>query len=101
MVRHLVLFAFKEEADSDKVESLNRHFRTLPSLIPEIRKFESGSDISVENKHHGFTRGYVLTFDGTEERDRYLVHPDHRAFSDQAGPLLKDVLVFDYEPDRV
>jgi len=36
-----------------------------------------------------------------KERDSDLTHPRHREFSDFAVPLLKDVLVFDYDTDEL
>ncbi len=99
MVKHIVLFSYKKEASDEQLTALHEKFSTLPSLIPEILSFESGKDVSVENRHHGFTDAYVVSFAGEKERDSYLTHPHHVVFSEFAGPLLKDVLVFDYLTD--
>ena len=99
MVKHIVLFSYKKEASDKQLTILHTKFSTLPSLIPEILSFESGKDISVENRHHGFTNAYVVSFAGEKERDTYLTHPHHTAFSEYAEPLLEDVLVFDYLTD--
>ena len=101
MVRHIVLFSYKPEAGREKLTLLHEKFRGLPSLIPGILELEWGKDMSVENLHHGFTDGYVLSFDDAGARDRYLVHPHHKAFTDFAAPLLKEVLVFDYIRDKI
>jgi hypothetical protein len=37
-----------------------------------------------------------LTFDSEKGRDVYLPHPDHKAFGAIVGPVLEDVMVFDY-----
>jgi len=101
MIKHIVLFSFNGDPDSPEIKELHRRFCHLPELIREVISFESGRDISVEGISRGFHMAYVLGFNGTEERDRYLVHPRHRDFSDFAAPLLKDVLVFDYDSDAV
>jgi len=101
MIKHIVLFSYKKEAPAEQLTALHEKFSTLPSQIPEILHFESGKNMSPENLHHGFTDAYVLSFKGEKERDHYLVHPDHKAFSEFAGPLLKEVLVFDYPAEKI
>ncbi len=99
MVRHIVLFAYKEIARLDDIKELHRRFTALPGLIKEIEAFEWGINISPENLNEGYTDAYVLTFGNLQRRDSYLIHPDHQAFSAFAGPLLEKVLVFDYETE--
>ncbi len=101
MIRHIVLFNYSENAEKEKLEELHARFAALKGMIPEILGFEWGVNISPENLNLGFTDGYVLSFAGTKERDSYLVHPDHKAFSAYAGPLLEGVLVFDYEAEEI
>lgn len=101
MIRHIVLFSYKKEATAKQLETLHEKFNTLPSLIPEILHFESGKNISSENKSKGLSNAYVLDFAGIKERDCYLVHPDHMAFSEFADSLLEDVLVFDYKANVI
>jgi len=101
MIRHIVLFSFEKDLDSPEVKELHRRFCALPGLIEDIVSFESGTDNSPEGKSHGFTMAYTLEFADIPARDRYLVHPRHREFSSYAGPLLKDVLVFDYVEDVI
>ncbi|MDA3958601.1 Dabb family protein [Oceanispirochaeta sp.] len=101
MVKHIVLFSYEKELDSPEIMELHQRFCALPGIIPEISGFESGMDISVEGISRGYTMSYVLSFKGCEERDRYLVHPSHKEFSEFAGPFLKDVLVFDYDAEVI
>ena len=95
LLRHVVLFAFHPDA-GDGVRQVEEAFRRLPQLIPQIRTYEWGTDVSVENIQGGFTHCFLLGFASTEDRDAYLVHPDHQAFGQLLQPYLTKVLVVDY-----
>jgi len=97
MIRHSVLFSFKEGTDEANIEKIEREFNLLKSVISEIASMEWGLNNSPEGKTKGFTHMFLLTFKNVYDRDSYLIHPKHQAFSGKVGPYLEDVLVFDYE----
>jgi hypothetical protein len=41
-----------------------------------------------------------VSFKSAKERDAYLVHPAHKAFVDILKPLLDDVMVVDFVPEK-
>ena len=96
VLRHVVLFKFKDAASKEAVKKVEDAFRALPAKIPEIKDFEWGTDVSVENKAAGFTHGFLVTFASIEDRDKYLPHPAHKEFGGIVGPTLDKVLVFDF-----
>ena len=97
LLRHVVLFKFKEEASEADVNKLNEAFNALPDEIPVIKDFEWGINDSPENFHQDFTHCYLLTFDSEEDRDSvYTPHPQHQAFVKSLGPHLEKVFVVDY-----
>ena len=97
VLRHVVLFKFKENATEAAVQKLNAAFNALPEVIPEIKAFEWGINDSPENFHQGFTHCYLLTFDSVKDRDSiYAPHPAHKAFGDSLQPHLEKVFVVDY-----
>ena len=96
LLRHVVLFKFKPEVTKEQIKEVSDAFAALPKKIDTIVDFEAGTDVSVEEKHKGFTHGYLVSFKTTEGRDKYLPHPDHQKFVALVGPRLADVLVFDY-----
>ena len=96
-LRHVVLFKFKSDTSADKIAEVEDAFATLRHRIPEITGFEWGTDISVENKAAGFTHCFLVTFANAQGRDSYLPHPAHREFVKLVGPVLDNVLVFDYQ----
>lgn len=96
VLRHVVLFKFKEEVADEQIDEVVKAFSALPKKIDAIQDFEWGTDVSVENKSAGYTHGFVVTFRDAKGRDVYLPHPAHQEFVKLVGPRLDGVLVFDY-----
>ena len=97
ILRHVVIFKFKEETSVEQVQKLNTAFAELPKHISVIQDFEWGLNDSPENFHQGFTHCYLLTFKSKEDRDSiYTPHPKHQAFVASLQPHLEKVFVVDY-----
>jgi len=96
MLRHVVLFSWKKETSEEKIKEIEQAFADLPGRIDVIEDFEWGTDVSVENRAHGFTHCFFVSFKTEEDRDAYLPHPAHQAFVELVTPLFEDVLVIDY-----
>ncbi|WP_425396908.1 Dabb family protein [Aeoliella sp.] len=96
MIRHVVLFEFKEDAPAEKVAEIEKAFAALPEKIEEIADLEWGKNNSPEGLNKGFTHCFLISFDSEADRAAYLPHPDHKAFANLLRPHLKDVLVVDY-----
>lgn len=96
MLRHVVLFKFKDSATPAQVKEVEDAFRKLPSQIKEIKSLEWGTNNSTENLAQGFTHAFFVTFDSEAAREVYLPHPAHKAFGKVLGPHLDKVLVIDY-----
>lgn len=97
LLRHVVIFKFKDEASEEDVNRLNESFNALADAIPVIKDFEWGINDSPENFHQDFTHCYLLTFASEEDRDSvYTPHPQHQAFVQSLQPHLEKVFVVDY-----
>jgi len=96
LLRHVVLFKFKDGTSEEQVGQIERAFCALPDKVDSIYDFEWGTDVSVENLQQGFTHCFVVTFLSKADRAAYLPHPDHKAFGKLLGPHLDKVLVIDY-----
>jgi hypothetical protein len=96
VLRHVVMFKFKDSASKDDIREVLEAFSALPSKIPEIADYEWGTNNSPEGLDKGFTHVFYLTFKSEEDRAVYLPHPDHKAFVEVLGPHLEDVIVLDY-----
>lgn len=96
ILRHVVLFKFKDGTSTEDLKKVEDAFSALPSKIPQIKGYEWGLNNSPEGLEKGFTHCFFLTFNSEEDRAIYLPHPDHKAFGEALGPHLDDVLVIDY-----
>ena len=96
VLRHVVLFSFKETATPAHGREIERAFCALPEKIPTIHAFEWGTDVSIENANQDFSHCFLVTFLSEEDRNAYLPHPAHQAFVAVLQPHLAKVLVFDY-----
>lgn len=96
VLRHVVLFKFKEGTSAIDVKKVEDAFSALPTKIPQILSYEWGLNNSPEGLEKGFTHCFFLTFKSEEDRAIYLPHPDHKAFGQVLTPFLEDVLVIDY-----
>jgi hypothetical protein len=96
VLRHVVLFKFKDSTSPADIKKVEDAFRALPSKIKEIKSFEWGTNNSPEHLNQGFTHCFFLSFASEKDRDTYLPHPDHKAFGALLGSMLDKVLVIDY-----
>ena len=96
MLRHVVLFAFKEGTPPEKVKQIEKAFAALPSKIPTICDFEWGTNNSPEGLADGFTHCFLVTFKDEAGRKVYLPHPAHKEFVGLLMPHLEKALVVDY-----
>jgi quinol monooxygenase YgiN len=96
LLRHVALFAFKDDASYETVDAIVTGFAALPAAIPGIIAYEWGTNVSPEGLNDGFTHCFTLTFAEAEDRDAYLVHPAHQRFVEMLKPALAKSLVLDY-----
>lgn len=96
VLRHVVLFKFKETATAEQVAGIERAFAGLKSQIDEIEDFEWGTNNSPEGLSQDFTHCFFVTFKSEADRDAYLPHAAHQKFVEQVKPLLEKALVVDY-----
>jgi heme-degrading monooxygenase HmoA len=96
MLKHVVLFKFKDGTTPEKIKEVEQAFASLPGKIDIIKGFEAGTNVSIENRSEGFTHCFVVSFSSAADRDAYLVHPVHKEFGKSLGGCLDKVLVVDY-----
>jgi lysophospholipase L1-like esterase len=100
ILRHVVLFKFKDDATPEQVQEVVAAFGALKVKIDTIEDYEWGTDVGVENLAAGFTHCFVVSFRDAAGRDIYLPHPAHEEFKKLVGPRLDKVLVVDYWTTR-
>jgi hypothetical protein len=96
ILRHVVMFKFKESATSVNIKLIEEEFAKLPHKIDGIKSYEWGINTSPEGLNQGLTHCFILTFISDKDRDAYLVHPAHKEFGKILSPFLEKVTVVDF-----
>jgi hypothetical protein len=96
VLKHIVLYKFKDSLTQEQVDEVIKTFNALPSKIPVILGYEAGTNVSKEGKSEGLTHSFVLTFKNMEDLDAYIAHPAHQAYVDIVKTRREKVVVFDY-----
>ncbi|MEP7233003.1 MAG: Dabb family protein [Ginsengibacter sp.] len=96
LLRHVVLFSFKEGSTDAQIKSVTDAFAELPKKIPQVKTFEWGTNNSPENLNQGFTHCFFVSFASEADRAIYLPHPAHLALIEILKPILDKALVIDY-----
>ena len=96
VLKHIVLYKFKDSLTKAKVDEVINAFNALPSKVPGIIGYEAGTNVSKEGKSEGLTHSFVLTFKTMEDLDAYIAHPAHQAYVEIVKTRREKVVVFDY-----
>jgi hypothetical protein len=96
VLRHVVLFKFKDTSTPGDIKKVEDAFRALPSKVSSIISLEWGTNNSPEKLNQGFTHCFFVSFASEKDRDDYLPHPAHKEFGTILRPHLDKVLVVDY-----
>ncbi len=96
VLRHVVLFKFKDGTTKQQIKDTENGMAALPGKIDAIYDYEWGTNVSPENLSEGFTHCFVITFLSEADRATYLSHPAHMKFGKIFGRYVDKVLVIDY-----
>ena len=96
MLRHVVMFKFKDTSSKSDIQNVVEAFRSLKVSIPQVAAFEYGTDNSPEGLANGFTHCFLGSFKSEADREVYLQHPKHKEFVEVLKPHLDKVQVIDY-----
>jgi hypothetical protein len=96
MLRHVVLFKFKDSSSAEDVKKVAEAFANLYGKVPQIKNFEWGINNSPEKFNEGFTHCFVLTFSAEKDLADYQLNPAHIQFQKILKPHMEKVFVVDY-----
>jgi hypothetical protein len=99
-VRHIVHFKFKSDATPEQIKKVTDEFAALKGKISEVESLEWGTNMSPEGLSKDFKYCWIVSFKNAKDRDAYLVHPAHKAFVTILKPILDDVMVVDFVPEK-
>uniref|UniRef100_A0A0E0JJI9 Stress-response A/B barrel domain-containing protein n=1 Tax=Oryza punctata TaxID=4537 RepID=A0A0E0JJI9_ORYPU len=101
VVKHILLARFNEDVAPERLDQLIRGYAGLVDLVPSMKAFHWGTDVSIENMHQGFTHVFESTFESTEGVKEYIEHPAHVEFAKEILPAMEKILIIDYKPTTV
>jgi hypothetical protein len=113
LLRHIVLFRYKESTTPDQRQEIEDRFHALAGSFRVGKRYivsiDSGPQNSPEGLHHGLEHAFIVTFQSEGDRNYYLGEPlisdprfydsAHHKFKQFIGPYLHPdmgVLVFDF-----
>jgi hypothetical protein len=76
MIRHTVLFTWKPEATEEEKQRVATEVAKLPSIVPSVRAFASGTDAGVNQGNFEFA--VTADFDDEAGYLAYRDDPGHR-----------------------
>ena len=98
MIKHIVMFKLKEEAEGrDKaanVQQLKAMLEALPARIKEIKFFEVG--VNFLQASIAYDLVLVSEFESLESLQRYQKHPEHLKVFDFVSKTSESRIVVDY-----
>ncbi len=95
MIKHVVLWRFKEEGKEANMAHARELLLALPALIPEIKKMKVYCDIT----HSEMSYDLMLDteFDSVESLNTYIVHPEHKKVSAFVRSVIENRVSLDAE----
>ena len=96
MIRHIILIKFKSTAKINEINELKASFESMPLKVEGVHSVEWGLNDSPEGKNKGYTHAVLMNLVYDAGRDNYLPHPEHDELKKLFGPILDDLVVFDY-----
>lgn len=99
MIRHVVMWTFKEEAEGRTAEENMLFVRDslydLLPVIPEIKKMEIFFDITRNESSADLM--LITEFDSLESLSTYVVHPEHQKVSQYVRKVIDKRMSHDSE----
>ncbi len=106
MIKHIVLVRFKPNTALSEIEAIFTKIGNLQSILSSMKSYDYGRYNGSDERYKGFDYAFYMEFDTAEERDAYLIHPEHvkigqalRAMLDTDGS--DPFFAFDYDTTRL
>ncbi len=98
MIRHVVLWRLKEQAEGrsklENAKMIKVQLEALPDLVPDIRRLEVGADVLKEGSSWDLC--LIVEFDDLEALKRYQEHPEHKRVAELVARTRDQRAVVDY-----
>ena len=95
MIKHVVLWRFKEENKAENMAHAKEILLALPAVIPEIKKMEVYADTL--HSEASFDLMLETEFLSMEALGTYTVHPEHQKVSKFIRSVIENRISLDAE----
>lgn len=98
MIKHMVLFSFREDAPRDKIKALLEEYPIFPKRHPQMLSLHIGRNQSWRDDH--FEYAFVCEFKSFDDLDLYLKSSEHEEHvRERFRPLIKERAIVSFEYD--
>jgi Stress responsive A/B Barrel Domain len=98
MIRHVVMFRWKDGTDHDDVAAMESGLRSMPGLIPQIQEYRFGADLGINDANWDFV--VVADFASTNDYVDYRDDAHHQALiKETIAPHIEERATVQYELD--
>jgi hypothetical protein len=94
MVRHIVLFSFKDENKQENIQKAKEMLESLIDSVPTLKSIEVGVNFSTEER--AMDLSIITSFDDEAGLKEYATHPEHLKVVDFIKTVVKSSKVSDY-----
>lgn len=96
VIRHVVLWAFKDGVPRTERDAILAAVRALETSVPSLRSLEVGESVSPA-RAQGYTHVLIETFDDRDGLAAYASHPEHLPVLDRLRDAAAQLLAVDLE----
>jgi hypothetical protein len=75
MVKHIVLFKFKDENKEENIQTVKEMLEALLDSVPTLKEMEVGVNFS--KKERAMDLSLISSFDDISGLEKYATHPEH------------------------
>lgn len=96
MIRHMLLFSFRDEVDAQERQELLLELRAFPKAFAAMRDFQLGANESRRDRAYQY--GMTVAFDTFDDLHAYLDSDRHERFvSTRFRPLVSTRAIVSFE----
>jgi len=94
MVRHIVMFDFKENNKKENIQKAKEMLENLIDTIPTLKSMEVGVNFSSEDR--AMDLSIITSFDDKAGLEEYAIHPKHLKVVEFIKTVVNSSKVSDY-----
>ncbi len=97
MLTHIVVWKYKDETSEETREEHRKRLRNLPDVIPNVVKFNVGTDMLRLDR--SYDTALVSVFPDKDALDFYTVHEAHQKVANMGKEIAAHVASVDFLSD--